>query len=74
MRNSPDWAKLSASLPSLFSIAVDVRNTIAATGTMMTPIVRNCRFRYAEAPSWIAAAISRIFGVPWSAANTERAR
>ena len=74
MRNNPDWAKLSASLPSLFSIAVDVRNTIAATGTTITPIVRNCRFKYAQAPSWIAAAISRILGVPSSAASTERAR
>ena len=31
MRNTPDWAKLSASLPSLFLIAVEVRNTITAT-------------------------------------------
>jgi hypothetical protein len=45
VRNTPDWAKLSASLPSLFSIAVEVRKTIAATGMTITPIVRNCRFR-----------------------------
>ncbi len=74
MRNAPDWTKLSASVPSVFSIAVDVRNTIAASGTRIIAIVRNWRLRYAKAPSWIAAAISRIFGVPSSAAITDRAR
>ena len=38
--------------------------TIAANGTRITAIVRNWRFRYAAAPSWIAVAISIIFGVP----------
>ena len=58
----------SASVPSGFMIAVDVRNTMTASGTRMTAIVLNWRFRYAEAPSWIALAISCIFGVPSSCA------
>jgi hypothetical protein len=41
-----------------------VTKTIAASGTMMTPTVLNWRLRYAHAPSWIARAISIIFGVP----------
>ena len=45
VRNAPDWAKLNASVPSVFSIAVDVRNTIAASGTRITAIVRNWRLR-----------------------------
>ena len=36
----------------------------------MTTIVLNWRLRYAIAPSWIASAISTIFGVPVSAAST----
>ena len=44
--------------------SVDVKNTIRATGTRMTPIVRNRRWRYAEAPSWMARAISLISARP----------
>ncbi len=45
-----------------------------ASGTTMTAMVLNCRRRYAIAPSWMAVAISIIFGVPWSAAFTARTR
>ena len=36
------------------------------------PMARNCRRRKATAPSWMAAAISRILAVPWSARSTPR--
>ena len=70
VRHVPACPKLSASLPSGFLIAVEVRNTMIASGTRMTAIVLNWRRRYAEAPSWIALAISFIFGVPSSCAMT----
>ena len=38
-------ANVSADDSSGLRISVDVKNTIAATGTRMTAIVRNCRFR-----------------------------
>jgi len=41
-----------------------------ASGTRIMAIVLNWRRRYAEAPSWIALAISFIFGVPSSCAMT----
>ena len=50
--------------------SVDVTNTTIASGIRMTAIVLNWRRRYAIAPSWMAAAISIIFGVPWSASRT----
>ena len=55
-------------------ISVDVKNTTSASGTRITAIVLNCRFRYAQAPSWMATAISFIFGVPSGAASTDRMR
>ena len=42
-------------------------------GTTMMAMVRNWRLRNASAPSWTARAISRILGVPVSAASTLRA-
>ncbi len=48
----------------------EVMNTTTVSGTRTMMIVRNWRFRYAAAPSWIAVAISIIFGVPWSSART----
>ncbi len=42
--------------------------------TTNTPMVLNWRRRYAAAPSWIAVAISCIFGEPWLAASTSRTR
>ena len=50
--------------PFGFSTSTEVTNTRTATGTRITAMVRNCRRRYAIAPSWMAAAISIIFGVP----------
>ena len=41
VRKVPDWAKLSASVPSVLVIAVDVTNTITASGTRIIAIVRN---------------------------------
>ena len=58
----------------LLTTFVDVTNTTIASGTRITPIVLNWRLRYARAPSWIALAISIIFGVPWSSASTSRMR
>ena len=72
VRNVPDCANDSADEPSGLSTSVEVKNTIAATGIMMTAIVLNWRCRYAAAPTWIAVAISIIFGVPWSCARTPR--
>ena len=74
VRNVPDCTFVNATTPSGWTTFVDVRNTIAATGIMMTAIVLNWRRRYAAAPTWIARAISIIFGVPWSAASTPRIR
>ena len=45
-----------------------------ASGITIRAIVRNWRARNASAPSWMALAISRILGVPWSAARTPRAK
>ena len=45
VRNVPDAPKLSASVPSVFSTATDVRNTTTPSGTRMTAMVRNWRFR-----------------------------
>ena len=44
------------------------RNTTTAT----TAMVVYCRFRYAAAPSWMAAAISRMRSVPADWASTQR--
>ncbi|GIU86230.1 MAG: hypothetical protein KatS3mg009_0745 [Acidimicrobiia bacterium] len=78
VRAAPDAAKLRPPLPPVkpsgFATSVEVTKTITASGTRMTRIVRNCRLRYAQAPSWIADAISIIFGVPWSEASTLRIR
>ena len=59
--------------PSGFTTLVAVKKMRMASGTTMMPIVRNWRFRNASAPSWTARAISRILGVPVSAASTLRA-
>jgi len=37
---------------------------MTATGMRITAMVRNCRLRYAMAPSWIALAMSIIDAVP----------
>ena len=74
VRHRPDWKKVSAVEPSPFLTATDVTKTTIASGMRMKPTVRNWRLRYAAAPSWIALAISCIFGVPWSRASTSLAR
>ena len=53
---------------------VAVKKISTASGMTMIPMARNCRRRKATAPSWMAAAISRILGVPVSAARTPRMR
>ena len=45
VRNEPEAPKLSASVPSMFSTATDVRNTTTPSGTRMTAMVRNWRLR-----------------------------
>ncbi len=45
VRQSPDWAKVSATSPLGLTISVDVKNTIRATGMRITAIVRNWRLR-----------------------------
>jgi hypothetical protein len=74
VRQPPEAANDRAVVSSGLRISVDVKKTIAATGIRISAIVRNCRVRYACAPSWIARAISFIFGVPSSSARTDRAR
>jgi hypothetical protein len=44
------------------------------TTTANTPSVRNCRARYALAPSWTASAIFFMLSVPSPAASTWRTR
>ena len=51
VRKMPDDTKLSAVSPFGFSIATEVTNTMMATGTRIMPMVRNCRLRYAHAPT-----------------------
>ena len=70
VRNSPDCAYDSASVPFGSTTLVEVTKTMAATGMTMMAIVLNCRRRYAIAPTWIDLAISIIVGVPSSAART----
>ena len=55
-------------------VSAGSRNSTKNTTTAKTERVLNCRLRYAEAPSWTAAAISFILSVPSSAARTSRAR
>jgi hypothetical protein len=48
VRNSPDSTKDSATPPPMLSglsTSVEVRKTTMVSGTKMTPIVRNWRFR-----------------------------
>ena len=45
VRNEPDSKNDNASTPPGFSTAIDVTNTMSASGIRMKPIVRNCRFR-----------------------------
>ena len=60
--------------PSGLVTLVAVKKMRTARGTMMMAMARNWRRRKASAPSWMAAAISRIFAVPVSAASTPRMR
>ncbi len=64
VRNAPDAPNDNAVAPPGLSTSVEERKTSPATGTRMNAMVRNWRRRYAIAPSWIAVAISCIFGVP----------
>ena len=50
------------------------KNSRTVMIAMNTATVRNWRLRYAFAPTWIAVAISRIFGDPSGAARTSRTR
>ena len=54
------------------SLVVSAGSAKSSTKTIATktPRVRNCRPRYAAAPSWTASEISCIFGVPLPAAST----
>ncbi len=45
MRQNPEAAKLSASVPSGRTTAVEVMNTMTVSGMRMKAMVRNCRFR-----------------------------
>src|SRR3990172_7522010 len=69
-----------AKAPAVFSprtgLCVTTRATAKTTATMaaMRAIVTYCRRRKARAPSWIACAISCIFGVPVGRRSTSRAR
>jgi len=78
VRAVPDWRKVMAASPtwpsSSLLMAVEVTNTTMARGTTIIPMVRNWRLRYAEAPSWMAPAISCISWVPGSWASTPRMR
>ena len=71
-RAKPDCTKLSATTPSGRTTFVAVKNTSTKSGTTMMAMVLNWRRRKASAPSWIAAAISRMVSVPVSAASTPR--
>ena len=45
VRQKPDWAKVRAVSPSGLSTAVDVANTMRASGITIIPMVRNWRLR-----------------------------
>ena len=51
-------------MPSGRTTLVAVKKMRTARGTTMMAMARNWRRRKASAPSWMAAAISRILGVP----------
>ena len=53
---------------------VAVKKMSTASGTMMIPMVLNCRARKASAPSWTALAMSTMEAVPESVASTPRTR
>jgi hypothetical protein len=57
-----------------FSGAGRMKKSRIVRSARKMPSVRNCRERYALAPSWIARAISFIFSVPSGAARTSRTR
>ena len=64
-RKSPDCPKDNATWPFvLLTTFVAVKNTSTASGRTTMPMARNCRRRNATAPSWMAAAISRMSDVP----------
>ena len=73
-RKAPAAPNERAMLPLGLETFVAVKKISTARGTTMIPMARNCLRRKATAPSWMAAAISRIFGVPVSAASTPRIR
>ena len=73
-RSSPAWTKLKAMVPLGRVTLVAVKKMRMASGTTMMTITLNWRFKKAWAPSWMARAISRILGVPWSAPRTPRMR
>ncbi len=73
-RAKPDCRNVSATVPSGRTTLVAVKNTSTNSGMTMIAIVLNWRRRKARAPSWMAAAISRILSVPVSAASTPRIR
>ena len=73
-RQMPFWVKDIATELSGRTTLVAVKKMRTARGTTISAIVRNWRFKKASAPSWIALAISRIFGEPGSAASTPRTR
>jgi len=66
--------RMNSSPCSAFSGTGSAKNSTTVRAARNTPSVLNWRRRYALAPSWIAFAISRIFGVPSDAASTSRTR
>ena len=68
-RMAPIRKPIAASRPSVGA----KRMTMAITTATM-PIVRYCRWRKAIAPSWIAAAISRMRSLPAGCLSTQNVK
>ena len=68
-RIAPIRKPIAASLPSVGATQMTIARM---TATM--PTVRYCRCRNAMAPSWIAAAISRMRSLPAGCARTQNVR
>ena len=66
--------KPSATFQPRSSDQMPATRSSAATTTATTPTVRYWRLRYAEAPSWIAAWISRMRSLPGDCCSTQRVR
>src|SRR5581483_8478616 len=71
-RTAPSTKRDDVFQPRFGSVSLRMRRASAiATTTPINAIIAYCRLRYADAPSWIACAISRIFSLPCGCRSTQ---